>query len=510
MADQQAFAEAYRQLNPNATAAQIQSTFNVFNPPATGVPAASLSPGVPMSLPQTNPQQESSKLNALATSFGAEALAAEGEQKQAQGSYDSASNDLINLSKQLENQTADQFNLENQSGIPEISKDLLELQNQARQRNLQYQKQFITAEGQPIPMGVIVGQQAQLQRQEAVDIALINSNIQAKQGQLALAQSTVDRALAAKYEPLKARLETQKLVLQQGYDKLTRAEQKLRDAKIEEKNLKLKEIENEEENRAGVLNLINTAAANGASSAQLKFLMENAESPEAFFELGGGNLLQDIDTQIIELSNGSKVLVNTRTGATIKNFGGGIVPTGIPGITVNGGGIDATVDPTVQSWVNQIQAGMATISNVPAAYKNAVIQAIDNAPKNDTRGSELKQQALEAIGTLESTPGKKNAIGFGVVKNLAGSKSAGYLAQLDRVKSLLTLPNLQYLKGLGAMSDREFATIQSSVAALSPKMSEKQFDAELARIKGVLSGSSPSNKNSGTTSSGVKYTIETQ
>jgi hypothetical protein len=146
----------------------------------------------------------------------------------------------------------------------------------------------------------------------------------------------------------------------------------------------------------------------------------------------------DRNTQVVETADGRKILIDSQTGEEIKTIGG-------------------------------------------------------DAPANG-RATQLAQDALAAITTLETSSGQKGAVGakglsslFGYKdKPVAGSAAAGYLTQLDRVKALLTLPNLQYMKGLGAMSDREFNTISASVAALSPDMKESAFTAELTRIKAAL------------------------
>lgn len=171
-----------------------------------------------------------------------------------------------------------------------------------------------------------------------------------------------------------------------------------------------------------------------------------------------------------------------------------------------GGAGTATDDAAVASWVGLIKGGQAKITSVPAALKNAVAQAMGETPASSS-GRNLVDDTISAITTLETTPGKTGAIGtnllFGFGKNIPGSESAGYLTQLDRVKSLLTLPNLQYMKGLGAMSDREFNTIASSVAALNPNMREQQFDAELARIKSVMTETSKKLQAGATTGAGA-------
>jgi hypothetical protein len=50
----------------------------------------------------------------------------------------------------------------------------------------------------------------------------------------------------------------------------------------------------------------------------------------------------------------------------------------------------------------------------------------------------------------------------------------------------LSLDNLKYLKGLGAMSDREFAVIQSVSGALNTNMGETEFRNELGKLEKVL------------------------
>lgn len=118
-----------------------------------------------------------------------------------------------------------------------------------------------------------------------------------------------------------------------------------------------------------------------------------------------------------------------------------------------------------------------TISNLGTATSNDKAEA----------SKMLSSQALDVAELLEVHPGFSGAVGFRFGQALIpGTAAAGFNVQLDRLKSLLTLPQLTYLKGLGHMSDREFASISSSVAALSTKMSEKEFTTELNRIKQTL------------------------
>lgn len=223
--------------------------------------ATNIGSTTPMNIPAPTPAPN---YNSLVASFAQDTQQAQEQQSQAQQGVQDSTNALLTLSRQLEGQTLEQQQLEQQQGIPQLNQDLLDLQNQARQRNLQYQQQFVTAEGKPVPMDVIVGEQAQLQRQNAIDIALINSNIQAKQGQLGLAQATVQSALNAKYEPIKAQIETQKLILDSNYKLLSSADKKLADAKQAELNMRLKEIEEQKQKENDIRSLSLTIAKNGA------------------------------------------------------------------------------------------------------------------------------------------------------------------------------------------------------------------------------------------------------
>lgn len=126
-------------------------------------------------------------------------------------------------------------------------------------------------------------------------------------------------------------------------------------------------------------------------------------------------------------------------------------------------------------------------SELDYKLKLAELEKKQSELTNKSDPSVLANEALTALTDLEGHPGLTSAVGFKILPwAVPGTDRAGFDAQLQRVKSLLTLPNLQYLKGLGAMSDREFTTIQSAVAALDTKMNETEFKTELERIKTSL------------------------
>lgn len=98
--------------------------------------------------------------------------------------------------------------------------------------------------------------------------------------------------------------------------------------------------------------------------------------------------------------------------------------------------------------------------------------------------------ADQTVDRLETAPGKAGAVGFSfqslmglLDKPISGTQASDYRRHIDTLKTRLTLPKLDVMKGLGPMSEKEFTAVGDSVTALSHNMSEEEFDRELAQIK---------------------------
>lgn len=106
--------------------------------------------------------------------------------------------------------------------------------------------------------------------------------------------------------------------------------------------------------------------------------------------------------------------------------------------------------------------------------------------------------AATDLTNLIGSSGFSGAVGFGVKKNILsiipgvgpeaipGTQRADFEAKFNQLKGAITLPNLQQMRGLGAMSDREFATLSSASTALSLDMTEQAFKTELAKVLTTL------------------------
>jgi hypothetical protein len=96
--------------------------------------------------------------------------------------------------------------------------------------------------------------------------------------------------------------------------------------------------------------------------------------------------------------------------------------------------------------------------------------------------------AIDTLDTIAKHPGKKAGVGFGgaQLSMIPGTDAAGFAAQLETFKAQTFLPQVQALKGMGALSDAEGKKLTAAVGALSQSMKQSEFDAQLTKIKGDL------------------------
>lgn len=170
----------------------------------------------------------------------------------------------------------------------------------------------------------------------------------------------------------------------------------------------------------------------------------------------------------------------------------------------------AGTDPIADGWITAINNKQATIAQVPAAYKNIVAQGLGATTQDDplkTNALTSAQQLLTAFDNSSGflgTPigGARSAVGTSsALPVIPGTQAADFVANLDNLKSLLSLDNVKYLKGQGAVSDAERKLLADSATQLSRSQSEEQFKKTLQGIIdglskfGVLNGSSNTTAN---------------
>lgn len=129
--------------------------------------------------------------------------------------------------------------------------------------------------------------------------------------------------------------------------------------------------------------------------------------------------------------------------------------------------------PVSPGYVKPAQQPAASSGSSQAAMASDAIAAIDDF--------------LTSSGYSSAVGAKGASSGFGLMKTpMAGTDAAASRAKYERVKANLTLPNLEKMRGLGPMSDREFATLGASAAADIINMPEEDAAVELMRARRVL------------------------
>ncbi len=155
-----------------------------------------------------------------------------------------------------------------------------------------------------------------------------------------------------------------------------------------------------------------------------------------------------------------------------------------------GGGTSS--DPVVDSWVSQINSGKATIANVPANLKNAVITALTSSTTTQDSSYQITtlKSALNNVQKLKSAAGP-SAISKTLGDTFIGDSSFRQLeAYVDTVKSnLLTLvtdPNIKKFFG-PQMSNRDVELMTSTASSLdAQRLSPEQIQAEVDKVNAFL------------------------
>lgn len=95
---------------------------------------------------------------------------------------------------------------------------------------------------------------------------------------------------------------------------------------------------------------------------------------------------------------------------------------------------------------------------------------------------------LGLIDTITNHPGLKSATGTSRLRTaIPGSNARDFVAKFDQLKALLSLDNIKYLKGTGAISDAEQQLLANAASALRRDIGTDDFVAELDRLQGQLS-----------------------
>lgn len=157
---------------------------------------------------------------------------------------------------------------------------------------------------------------------------------------------------------------------------------------------------------------------------------------------------------------------------------------------------NALIQQGANSYAQAVSQGTMELKDVPKEFQasaSAILNQSGFISPKEQASAEKAQNTLTIVNDLlggklglEVGPGWQRTLGTVLSFAGFGGSREARIAKMDQLKALMTFENLSQLKGLGAMSDREFATITASASALNRATSESEFKKELLKITGVL------------------------
>lgn len=350
-------------------------------------------------------------------------LALQGSSTPESQAYDQLTGKLTSLQGQLNGQGTDLQNELNTQGVTAAYQQVKELTLKAAQLQGELGKfdadttaQVSSLEGQPIPTGVISGQQAQLQKQrdltrigKASELSATIALNQAYQGNASLGAQLAQQAVDMKYQPILNEIETTKSQISIAGDKMSREDSKR--AKIIDQLLSIKqaEIEDEKANKKQVQAIAIEAAGNGAPMSVINSIRNSSDPIKAAAMLRG-------------YSNAD---ISRRKTATEE--------TGTPGFL--NAKVESDIRADSSALMDQVDAGAITIDKAYEKIRRLYSgkEATDQALKDllgitpapavlpSTTTTKKNQNIVGGFGkTVAESPSKVNAGGGNVIGGYAG------------------------------------------------------------------------------------------
>ncbi len=346
-------------------------------------------------------------------------------------------------------------------GVPEAQKvqtdlsvQLKQLVAEAKAIPIQLQQQ---AEGRGITAGGLAPIQTAKLRENAIKALTVSSLLEASRGNLATAQSLVDRAVAAKYDPIKeeinANLKNLELIL--NSPEYTVAEKNRAEIQKNLQREKERQVAKDEQDDKDVRNLSLTAQKYGAPSDVIQKIQEAGSFDEA--QLIAGSYLRDPQAKYeLEAARLDNILKKAQIDKVQKE-------TRLLG------------EPTEKETKEMKEALMEAESSIPVMQDK--IDAVDTlsihsgfdtrvGPNFLTRGP---RGFFGGLGRVVSGVGIPTVIGSAYTE-LTG-KGQDFAGGIHKLVGGLTLDSLIAAKArgatFGALSDSELKILANSATAIS-------------------------------------------
>lgn len=185
------------------------------------------------------------------------------------------------------------------------------------------------------------------------------------------------------------------------------------------------------------------------------------------------------------------------------------------------GGYNGNGTVQLSALAQAVQNGTVDINKLTPTDRAKVAAELVNAGVKSNRQETLASN-LQVTQDLIDNPNTSKITGFIQGKLRIGDldpRAQLALNQFNQLKGILSLENREKLKGSGAISDFEFKVLEQAATALGRNLDDASFKTQLGKVKEIFEGkyaytragsgeaSAPSTGTSGTTSSGLKYTV---
>ena len=295
----------------------------------------------------------------------------------------------INLS--LTDESADETALEEEAGLEGLQATEKSLSDQikalsADRKNISDVKQ-LEATGRGITAGGLAPLTMAELRKNSIQANILSAQLDAARGDVASAQTKIDKALAAKYDPIRAKQEA----LEKNLDLIINSpeytlEQKARaEAKKKELDEENKEIEQQEADDKAIFDFSVEASKAGADALTIKRIADAKTPEEALAIMTEAGIYTDPEEKALILEGFRKLkpsdLVDIAREAETMGVDSESLIVRMPNGDIWRKPKDEEGDSAVvDAYVGQIQSGKIKLINVPAGMRNQVAKALADSP----------------------------------------------------------------------------------------------------------------------------------
>lgn len=363
---------------------------------------------------------------------------------------------------------------EEELGLTAKRENLQRIQDRINALDAQAFKQSTQIENRQLPEFAITGEQAALERSRAAQALVLGAEFEAAKGNLALAEDYVDRAVAAKYDPIEEQINTRlrNLELIQN-DPETSRQDKKRALETEARlNADLQRIEDEKAEESAKWEILTLAASQGADSATLRRI-ENAQTKEEALNIAAPSLRKrNLDT--VRLGNGSTVVIDTQTGEVVKNLGGA----GATGGGVSAGG----------QYADDLDAIVGTVlSTIPSKFGQQTFnQQVANARDDADKINLVAAQVLKGQPAEFKNDFRNQAVGIAELDKAINLLDSGVQTGVIRngAQYLFNVVGKDFDPKLAAINAHIVSAIQPYRNSVTGAAWGQQEDAEYAQLFG--------------------------